>query len=217
MPPSLELLTRENPWVRTPGAPPYVLPGDATGAAPYRLEKIPSPWSGPAFTADVVMLLLNPGFGEQVDHQDLRDPEFVALCRAQLSGVDPFPWLLQRWSATGASGYWRPRLRHLCADVGDGAIAERFATIQWTAYASKTWEPPSAPIPSQEFTAEVVRAAIARDALIVVARSWAQWMALVPELTGAPVLRLRSPRSPFLTPGNVGDEGYRNVVKRLRA
>ncbi len=81
-----------NPWVDgTPAKAPYVLAQDAAGASGYELHKLPCPWSGPAFTATVIVLLLNPGYAAEQDRLDLLRPDFVTLARDQLtSGLEPF-------------------------------------------------------------------------------------------------------------------------------
>jgi hypothetical protein len=213
----LELI-RTNPWRRLSFESPYVLPEDEKGAEPFQLQLMPCPWSGPVLTARVLLLLLNPGYEAGSDEEDMNKPEHVALCREQLSGLAPFPWLGSSWSAHGGARYWWPLLRRLRQDVGDEALAESFATVQLVGYASRTWVDPTGLIVSQSFTSDVVRHALGRGSLLVVARGWADWVALVGEpLRAADVIQLRSRRRPYLTPGNMGDDGYARVKADLLA
>lgn len=212
-----------NPWSATPAGPPYVLAEDAAGAGVYQLEKLPCPWSGPALTASVLMLMLNPGFSAEEDHRDLLDPRFLAMSRRQLNGVDPFPWLTPEWVTSGGGGYWNKRLRRLIEDLSTNPaasrarIAERFATVDLIAYSSTSWIWPRAPLPSQAFTAQVMQSAMTRGAAIIVARSWNLWISLVPEMARYPgIIRLFNPQSPYLSPGNMTPEAYALILDRLR-
>jgi hypothetical protein len=206
-----------NPWLRAPERPPYVLPEDVRGTAAFALNKVPCPWSGPAFSASVLMLSLNPGLSvDDQDQRDLEDPAFVAMAKDQLMGLAPFPWLQDQWAHAGGARCWRARLRRLAQDVGEAAIGERFAVIEWLGYASARFITLSAPVPSQDFAGAVVRQAMEREAVIVVARSWRRLVALVPGLQSYPVVCMRSVMSPYLTPRNAGEDGYERVVTMLR-
>ncbi|MFI5261009.1 MAG: hypothetical protein ACHQZR_00475 [Candidatus Limnocylindrales bacterium] len=165
----------------------------------------------------MLVLLLNPSWQPGVDERELMDPHLRLLYRAQLSGFAPFPWHLQCWSAVGAGRYWGPLLREVAGETGPEAVATRLATVQWAAYHSATWVSPVGAIPSQTYTVRVVRHALARGALVIVARSWRKWLALVPELAHTPVIRLHTPRRPYLTPGNMGQEGYQRLLAALEA
>ena len=207
-----------NPWANVPSQPDYVLPEDAAGARPFALSVLPGPWSGPALTARVLLLLLNPGYEPGRDERDLEELDLRILYRSQTSGLAPFPWHLPRWARYGGGEYWGKLLRRLTEDVGPEAVATGLASVQWLSYHSTAWVEPAGPIPSQKYTARVIRYALNRGALLVIARSWPEWTALVgEELTRAPVIHLRNHRRPYLTPGNMGTDAYGRLIAALAA
>ncbi len=213
-------LMRDNPWTRAPlTAPPYVLPGDGDLPSGFATELLPVPWSGPAFSARVLLLLLNPSYVMGKDEADLGDRDRRLLYRAQLTGCAPFPWLLPRVQLSAARQYWPPKLRQLREDVTDPALLSEFATVQYLAYASRHEVLLPLPLPSQAFTARVVRQALMRGALILVGKGWHAWQNLVPELGLArdgQVHRLPYPHLlPYMTPGMLGEPVYRGLVGAL--
>jgi hypothetical protein len=63
-------------------------------------------------------------------------------------------------------------------------------------------------LPSQLFAFELVRDFIARRVPIVMMRSERLWLDAVPKLRGFGYIRVRSPRSSHLSPGNLGAEAF---------
>jgi hypothetical protein len=209
-------LIADNPWGSLPGSGDLVLDGDRAGALGYASWKVPSPWSGPAFTADILILLLNPGLAEDVDRGDLKNPAFRRMAWNQLSGTADFPWCKPEWIDSGGGRYWYRRLRHLIADSSAQAIASRVAVVEWVAYSSRDWVAPRAPLASQDFTQRVVQTAVSRGAAIVMIRGLRQWLSLVPELGQVRLIRTRSPRYSGLSPGNLDQVDYARLVDLLR-
>ena len=208
-------LIADNPWQRLPEEGDLVLPGDEPAATGYALWKVPSPWSGPAFTADILILLLNPGLSEDADRADLEDPVFRRMMRLQLTGLEDLPWCQAQWEGTGAGRYWSPRLRDLIADSSRSAVAAKVAIVEWIAYSSRRWVAPRAILPSQAFTSRVLVEAIGRGAYIVLTRGRRLWISLVPELADARLITLRSPRYSGLSRGNLEAADYRSLIDLL--
>jgi len=217
---AFERLVADNPWRHLPLTGELVLPEDAAAATPFDLALPPVPWQGPAFTARVLLLTRNPRSDPAVE-QDLRDPAVRLLYRAQLSGVAAFPWFDPALAGTSGARYWRGLLRHLVDAVGEAAIASAFATVQYGAYFSSRWPVEAAPLASGAFTARVVRSALARGAVVIVARADRDWTARVPELvTGSDagtVLRLTGLplHRPALTRVRLAPDGFARVVAAL--
>jgi hypothetical protein len=159
--------------------------------------------------------MASPGLHGQ-DFLDNQDPEFLATNLGQLSGSSPFPFHLDKWSDTAAGRYWRPRLLPLADATTDETVAARFAVAQLLPYHAESWIDPRTTIPSQQFTFELVRQAIAREALFVALIGWPRWLAAVPSLSRAEVIIVRNPRNPYCSPGNLGEGGFARVVDRLR-
>jgi len=209
-------LVATNPWPRVPLAPPYVLTEDAAAVRSFALTVLPGPWSGPVLTARVLLLLANPSYEQDRDEADLQHRDLRVLYRSQLSGLAPFPWHLERWRWSGAGEYWHPLLRRLVEAVGPSAVATDFATVQLVAYHSAEYIRPAGVLRTQPYSLQVVRHALARGSLVVVARRRADWMSLVPELAevGSRVLHLAT-RRPYLTPGALGTEAFEWVKQAL--
>src|SRR5262249_47227366 len=146
---------------------------------------------------------------------DIRDPEFVAMSRDQLSGRAPFPWHLPRWRRTEGAAYWWPRVRQLVEDTSERSVAEHLAIAQLLPYHSEHWQNPSGPIPSQIYTLGLVRAAIERGAVIVCMLGWNRWLEVLPELGPLGVRRAHNPRTTWVTPKNLGVDAYHAAVARL--
>src|SRR5688572_6472852 len=117
----------ENPWVRLPTGPPYVLTEDehvvrefnARAKEDYRLridDLLPEPFVGdPA--APVLLLSNNPGFGERSVRK--QHPAFIARMRAGLSlrtSAYPFIYLDPEHSETGR--WWWQKLKCLLQKFG---------------------------------------------------------------------------------------------------
>jgi hypothetical protein len=69
-------------------------------------------------------------------------------------------------------------------------------------------------LPSQEYTFELARQACARNAVIVVMRSYKNWMSHVPELAEAHHHRLSSTQNVMISPGNC-PAGFEEIVEAL--
>lgn len=215
-----------NPWIDLPTAGPLVLASDApllhafnSRAQPrhrYDLSLYPEPYFGSP-RAFVVLLNLNPGWSED-DATVHASTEFAAMSRASLThSLMPYPFLHLQPSATTPGGrWWHQRARRLIADVGFDVVARGLACIQFTPYHSEQYASDSPSIPSQQYSFHLVREAMARQAEIVVMRSWKLWVGAIPELASyGRVHRASNPRAPYISPGNL-KSSYETIVSRLR-
>ncbi|HMM44901.1 MAG TPA: hypothetical protein PKE41_04650 [Candidatus Macondimonas sp.] len=217
----------QNPWLALPKTDPRVLPSDAEllyafnqKAAPeykYDLSLFPEPYFG-SRTASVVVLNLNPGWSEEDAAVHAR-PEFATMARASLRhALEPYPFLhLQPGAATPGGIWWHQRVRRLVEDVKCyKAVAKGLGCVQYMPYHSQKYHPRSPALPSQQYSFALVREAIARKAEIVILRSGRLWLDSVPELERYDRCHYgANPRSPYLSPGNLGG-AYDRIVSRLR-
>lgn len=212
----------ENPWVHLPTLPPYVLPADraaveafqahASPAHRLQLELLPEPFLGRP-DAPVVLLIANPGF-----HRDDRiwheKAVFANRARANLEhrfGAFPFH-LLSGEFPSPAHKAWAKRVRHLRQPPE--SLAKRLACVALHGYRAAKFDP-RLHVPSREYALELVRRALAREAVVVVLRAWTQWLEAVPELEGHPrVFTLNSPQSAMVTRKNCPD-GFDAVLAAL--
>ncbi|HMM46345.1 MAG TPA: hypothetical protein PKE41_12090, partial [Candidatus Macondimonas sp.] len=93
-------------------------------------------------------------------------------------------------------------------------IAARLLAVQFFPYHSPQFDHGLLRLPSQAFGFALVRRAIARDALIIM-RGAKYWLGAVPELARhRSVARLNAPINAALTPGNVGESVYQQLLAR---
>lgn len=216
----------ENPWCRLPAVPPHVLEEDAALIAAFnrrarpmhRVDQtlLPEPFLG-RHDAPVVVLGLNPGWRSD-DAAWHVDPEFVARSRANLEQrplAFPFYLLDPSLSAPGCR-WWSRKLWRPIEAVGLDAVAHRLLCVEFFGYHSHRYGSGVPRLPSQEFGFDVVRAAIGREAVIVVMRSARRWEAAVPELIGyRRRFDLRNVQNVAISPANC-PEGYGEIVDALR-
>ena len=172
--------------------------------------------------APVVILLANPGLDDDANaiKESVKSPLFEPV-KANLDtdgGTAHFA-LGETFRDTPGGKWWRARTAKLGDEVGGfPLLAERLLAIELHGYHSKSWSAPLANFPSQEFSFYLVRKAIERGALIVIARSRKYWLAAVPELlTYNNVIRETiSPRAVHLSEGNLGPIAYAKLVKALK-
>jgi hypothetical protein len=219
--------TLANPWLDLPAAPPYVLAEDAAAIAAfnrivppskrYDLELLPEPFLGRP-DAPVVVLGLNPGWSPEgpIGH---KVPKFIQRTRENLRHAETtFPFHLLDPALQGP-GYrwWGNKLRRPIEEVGLETVANRVLCVEYFPYHSDKFSGRTPSVPSQQYSFSLVRDAIERDAVIVVMRSLARWLAAVPELASYPRrFGLRSVQNVTISPKNCPD-GYSAVIDALRS
>jgi hypothetical protein len=120
-----------------------------------------------------------------------------------------------RWPAQAGYEYWTSRLRHLIKKVGIEHVARRLMIVQYFPYQSRDYPPLREPLPSQEYTFDLVRRACEQGKLVVVLRAEGPWLQAVPELAERGYIMAHSPRSGHVSPGNLGEDGFRQVLERI--
>jgi hypothetical protein len=214
--------TIENPWSDVSASPPYVaqvdqraLDDEVVRRLDLKLESLPVPWIGDPRDAKVVMLGLNPGW--VADTPMLERGEYERQNRLGLTFQSDVPfWNLdERLAGTPGHGWWSRRLRLVIENVGLHAVQSEIACVQWFPYHSPRFRRLPFGLASQAYGFDLVRRAVARRAVIVLMRSRAYWEGSVPELVGVDVLEMKVPRSPYVTPRNLGVTGFELVCAAL--
>jgi hypothetical protein len=204
-----------NPWTDLPASAPFLLPIDVEAVERFNakasrdhavhLEIVPEPFLGNPL-APVVLLNLNPGFVE-TDLTVHLDPAFNAGAVANLRHQHPeYPlYLLDPAFPSPGQDWWKRKLRVLIEEVGLRAVASNLFVVEIHGYHSRKYSG-ALRLPSQPYTRELVLAAIARQATIVVMRGRRAWNALVPELSGlTSIAFLRNVQNPTISLGNCPD------------
>lgn len=178
---------------------------------------LPEPFLG-RVGAPIVLLNLNPGFHKQ-DHLFHSSETGNALIRSNLNHLPMnYPFYLlnpQTESATG-SHWWRQRLRPLIEAAGRIGIANCVLCIEYFPYHSTKYggRLDRITIPSQEYTLDLVRQAMERDAFIVHMRSRnSRWFQRILQLEHYPRSAVvKNHQKPFISRGNLPDD-FDTLVK----
>lgn len=219
-----------NPWARVPDTAPFAVPEDlphllalaATTAGSNSKHQLdltlpPEPFLG-LHDAPLVTLLANPGRSES-------DPAAYArhgvvgrtLESIAAEGGAPNHFLTSAEAEHPGSRWWRSKLRGLTSlGYSYGELAVRVLAVQFHGYHSPEWRPIPFTLPSQAFTLELVRRAMARDAVIVLGRIADVWRVALPELASYPnVVRPKTPRNAALSPGMFSPQDFARIAKAL--
>lgn len=217
-----------NPWVNLPKTGPFVLPEDknlveqlnrtAQVKHQIRLEVLPVPFLGSLDSANVVLLNLNPGIVDQDFTIFRTDKNYVEQNRRTLTfkSTPAFFYLGREFAYTEGYKWWFKRLRVLIEACGHDTVATRVMCIQYSPYHSKEYKETKVILPSQQYSFSLVRQAIETKKTIIVMRKHALWLEQVPELRLYPYIRLTNTRSPYVTPGNMAEGKFQEVVNAVR-
>ena len=131
----------DNPWIRLPQSPPFVLQEDRTAIDRFNaratelhqihLELIPEPFLGRP-DAPIVLLNLNPGFDPDDTRFHQSDPYFIEQSRKNLLHSPiryPFYLLNPKLSQSLGHQWWRRKLKAPIAIAGVDKVASRVLCI----------------------------------------------------------------------------------------
>lgn len=208
--------TSENPWHNLKSL--YILPEDFAAIAHHRnysnlrLDALPSQVIGGLDRAEVIFLLLNPGFSEDDITVDLQLPHFIAANR--LNHIDPYgsPFYYFNGDLERTAGYkwWKRVLNPLIQrGVTEAMLREKIMTIEYFPYHSKDWKD-LPQVPSQQVAFDLVREAIKRKKTLIV-RSPQRWLDAIPELATYPYVTFNSNLNVTVSPKNVGEANFDNI------
>lgn len=210
-----------NPWETL--KPLYILPEDFAAIAHHknysnlRLDTLPEQAVGGLDNAEVVFLLLNPGFDEKDITVNLTLPHFVDANRRNL--VDPFNSPFYYFGgdleSTGGYEWWRKILKPLLkAGVTEAMLRNKIMAIEYFPYHSKSYK--NLPlVPSQQYAFGLVREAITRQKTIIIMRSPKLWLEAVPELTDYSYMQLNSWLNVTISPKNLGEANFNTILAKL--
>ena len=217
----------KNPWIDLPKRPPFVLPRDApyidafNRSAPRTTvvdtELMPGPFLGDP-GSPVVILALNPGWGprDRIVNRDARYRRRVRVNLEHRPVARPFMPLDGDPKRPGAR-WWRRNLKHVLNEVGEECAGRNLLCLEYFPYHSRSFAHGFLRLPSQDYTFELLRRALARRAVVVVTRGARLWEGAVPELAHYRWLaRTTNARSASISPRNCGPS-FTTIVGRLRA
>ena len=212
--------TPQNSWQSL--KPLNVLPEDFAILAGHRnysnlrLDALPEQTMGGLDNAEVVFLLLNPGFSEGDITINLKLPRFVEASRRNLLNpyTSPFYYFDGGLERTGGYKWWTKTLKPLMQDgVTEAMLRDKIMAIEFFPYHSGSWmEMPR--IPSQQLAFDLVREAIKRNKTLIV-RSVQKWKKVIPELETYPIITFSSSMNVVVSPKNIGNDNYARVKKLI--
>ena len=192
----------ENPWTEFQNNPKQdylILEADKlvvdkfneTANEKFRIhtEIMPAPFMGNVLEAQVLLLLLNPGYDEEEERKN-----YYNLYRhyweneiQHKHSIPDLPLFCLEDSYINFSDYWQKRLNHLIKATSKEKVAKNVAIVQYFPYHSKKFKL----IPkrilednlvSQKYNFYLIEKAIERNATIIILRGTKLWYKAVPLL-----------------------------------
>jgi len=186
-----------------------------------RTDLPPVPFAG-FHNAPVVILAANPSWSDKSLVDDVHSPGLDIIMRGiQEPGGTPFWPLLDSPATSSALEWWGPRTRELRDAVGDDElVVNGLLVVELHGYRSQSWAAPWTNFPSQAFSFQLVRDAIEREAVIVIAKCRRHWLGSVPELRTHPRLHviegLASTQNAALSSKNLRPENFVILVRQFQ-
>lgn len=163
--------------------------------APTRLrtEIQPMPYEG-RIGAPLTWLLANPGFDSSPGYAFNNPPPLTE------------GWAMQSLAPDFRSGYGKwtwDRLRELRTELGDQHVSNHVLAVQMCPWASESFDA-GLRLPSRAVARKLVLHQLEIGSRIVLVRSEAAWLELVPELANVDVVRTAHPLTAHLSRKNLG-------------
>ena len=186
------------------------------------LELHPEPFVGDP-QAEVYILTGNPGFSDRDNCFFFLDILPTILKDVYSHKNKDFFWVDPKYKIEAVcprskktivhpgQEYWQKRLRELTKLLGR---TPKLFELEFYPYHSKDfYDFMRAPLPSFEYTSQLVRKAITEGKTIFILRHKAEWLKAIPELE-THYYTLTSPRNTYLTHGNMSPEAWANLINR---
>lgn len=210
----------ENPWVGFKFSDSMLHPDDADSVEfhnrssksdyQFLLHLAPEPWIG-NLQGNLLVLYSNPGATQdnlnkvfQPKHHEVMEKSISNL-NQEITSFPHFHFDPELKDTEGGK-WFRSKYRWLIEETSDRAVSENLITCELAPYHSVKWKVPRRKLPTQEFTYEIIRNAMSRGAVILLARTPKIWLENLPELANYPkVFRpnsINASISPRNYPGN---------------
>jgi len=186
----------DNPWVGFKYSTEMVHPLDSVAVSRHNqtsrreyqflLHLAPEPWIG-NLQGNLLVLYANPGATldnlnrvQQKDHAHVMEKSLKNLNQTNFD----FPHFHFDPELRGTEGaeWFQSKYKWLLDSTSRKAVANNLVTCELAPYHSVKWKAPKFMPPTQEFTYQIIRDAIARGATILLARSARIWTEHIPEL-----------------------------------
>lgn len=219
-----------NPWIDLPKTAPFILDCDAGYVEKYnesakpkhfiQTKLPPEPFAGdPA--APVVLLALNPGYTDIYDAEYMiNNADFVQAMentRTHVPQAYPFYHLAPRYPRNPGFLYWTCAMKDILYRVSHEICANKIFLAEFFPYKTKQGRNFRV-LDSQKYTFSLVAAAMKRNAMIILLRSQKLWEEHIEGLcTYKKLICCQSPRRAILSPGNIGEKNFDELISILKA
>ena len=186
------------------------------------LELHPEPFVGDPDAA-VYLLTGNPGFSDQDNCFFCLDTLPTILTDVYSHKNKDFFWIDPKYKIEAecprskrtivhpGQEYWQKRLRELTRVLGR---TPRLFELEYYPYHSKDFYSfMMEPLPSFEYTKQLVKKAIKEKKTIFILRHKKEWLAAIPELKNN-YHTLTSPRNTYMTSGNMSKEAWSDLINK---
>ena len=216
-----------NPWVNLPNLPPYILPSDNDFvehhnnkvSENYQIQTnlYPEPFLGNP-NSNIILLNLNPGFTPAEFYYHTDDKYFVEQIQANLCHRAKYPFFLLDPLVSESPGgkWWNKRLKQIILQTSLDIVSNKIFCIELFPYHSKNFRMTGSSIESQEYSFEILKLAIQREALIILMRGRISWEKSFPQLKDCNYYSLKNPRSPYISKNNLPDGVFEKIIERLK-
>lgn len=167
----------------------------------FHSELIPEPFIGNVF-APIVALNANPGY-EEFEVNIHKEPKIKKIMLDNLSHTySGFYYLSKEFDNSGGAIWWRKKLRQLIEDTSISSVSKNLLVIESMAYHSKKFK--FINLPSQQYSCQLVKMALDREAIVIIMRSKNVWFDLIHGLnTYKNLIIMKNPRQTYFSPGNM--------------
>ena len=210
-----------NPWTEIPAHPSYVLADDLPYVEVFNqncnnpelivnTRHPPVPRMGP-INAPFVILQGNPSF-------DTTHPEGPIDEELQLALSNLKDETQPHQGALSTDSWWTSRLQPLVDEVGKEQLSHKMLSIEFFPYRSNKFGHGDIRLPSQWYTFSLVKEALARQAVIIVARNWNLWCSAVPGLfreREKTVFQSINPRSAQYNSTHLGRKAFEAILEKI--
>jgi hypothetical protein len=162
----------------------------------------PAPYDGDPFSAKVVLLMNNPGYGygnSVPEDHTLKIPGWPLVGLSEMARPEFRDW------------YKRP-FGYLIDQFGALFVSNNVAIIQINPWASESFDI-SLVLPSRQHQVAIAKQALNRGALLIAGRSHKFWR----ESLGDKIYYARNPRNPTLSEGGLPVEAFELLIKALKS
>lgn len=114
--------------------------------------------------------------------------------------------------------WWRNKLRRLTDECGEAAVARSVLNVAYFPYASELFKHGKLALDSQQYSFQMVRAAMERNAVIVLLRKCKWWFEAINGLEEyAKLYRVKNTQSPTISPNNFADpNAFAAIVSAIK-